>query len=80
MPTLKICEAALLPVMVYNQGGGFLYGSAQLEQRNPARFMTSRRVIVVTFQYRLGVFGFLSTGDRSAPGNFGMKDQVMALR
>ncbi|XP_041769691.1 juvenile hormone esterase-like [Anopheles merus] len=80
MPTLKIREAAPLPVMVYIQGGGFLYGSAQLEQRNPARFMTWRRVIVVTFQYRLGVFGFLSTGDRAAPGNFGMKDQVMALR
>ncbi|XP_061496509.1 putative inactive carboxylesterase 4 [Anopheles gambiae] len=80
MPTLQILEDALLPVMVYIQGGGFLYGSAQLEQRNPARFMTWRRVIVVTFQYRLGVFGFLSTGDRSAPGNFGMKDQVMVLR
>uniref|UniRef100_A0A8W7Q461 carboxylesterase n=1 Tax=Anopheles coluzzii TaxID=1518534 RepID=A0A8W7Q461_ANOCL len=80
MPTLQILEDALLPVMVYIQGGGFLYGSAQLEQRNPARFMTSRRVIVVTFQYRLGVFGFLSTGDRAAPGNFGMKDQVMVLR
>nr|XP_040229315.2 juvenile hormone esterase-like [Anopheles coluzzii] len=80
VPALEVRDAGLLPVMVYIHGGGFLYGSAQTEQRDPARFMSWRRVIVVTFQYRLGVFGFLSTGDRAASGNFGMKDQVMALR
>ena len=37
-------------------------------------------VIVVTFNYRLGSFGFLSTGDGRIKGNFGMKDQVMALQ
>uniref|UniRef100_A0A182NJF8 Carboxylesterase type B domain-containing protein n=1 Tax=Anopheles dirus TaxID=7168 RepID=A0A182NJF8_9DIPT len=79
-PTLRHAHEEPMPVMVYIHGGGYLAGSAQLEQRDPARFMSSRRVIVVTFQYRLGVFGFLSTGDRAAPGNFGMKDQVMALR
>uniref|UniRef100_A0A182QV29 carboxylesterase n=1 Tax=Anopheles farauti TaxID=69004 RepID=A0A182QV29_9DIPT len=79
-PTLKRTVDGPLPVLVYIHGGGYLYGSAQPEQRDPARFMTSRRVIVVTFQYRLSVFGFFSTGDRSASGNFGMKDQVMALR
>ena len=30
----------------------------------------------VTIQYRLGMFGFLSTEDASAPGNYGMLDQV----
>uniref|UniRef100_A0A182PNE9 carboxylesterase n=1 Tax=Anopheles epiroticus TaxID=199890 RepID=A0A182PNE9_9DIPT len=80
IPALEVRDADLLPVMVYIHGGGFLYGSAQIEQRDPARFMSSRKVIVVTFQYRLGVFGFLSTGDTSASGNFGMKDQVLVLR
>ncbi|XP_049300078.1 uncharacterized protein LOC125772418 [Anopheles funestus] len=79
-PVIGVRQSKLLPVMVYIHGGGFLYGSAQPEQRDPSRFMSTRKVIVVTFQYRLGVFGFFSTGDRAAPGNFGMKDQVMVLR
>ncbi len=33
-------------------------------------------VVLVTIQYRLGMFGFLSTEDASAPGNYGMLDQV----
>ncbi|KAH1021322.1 hypothetical protein HUJ04_010853, partial [Dendroctonus ponderosae] len=40
----------------------------------------NRGVILVTFNYRLGIFGFLSTLDNAAPGNFGLKDQVMALK
>ena len=37
-------------------------------------------VIVASFNYRVGSFGFLSTGDGIIKGNFGMKDQVMALQ
>lgn len=37
-------------------------------------------VIVASFQYRVGIFGFLSTGDSNIPGNAGLKDQVLALR
>lgn len=37
-------------------------------------------VIVVTFNYRLGVFGFLSTGDGEVSENNGMWDQLMALQ
>ena len=33
-------------------------------------------VILVTIQYRLGMFGFMSTEDDEAPGNYGMLDQV----
>ena len=36
--------------------------------------------ILVTLQYRLGMFGFLSTESEEAPGNYGMLDQVAALR
>ncbi|XP_035787947.1 venom carboxylesterase-6-like [Anopheles albimanus] len=73
-------NAGLLPVMFYIHGGAFSRGAASTATRDPVRLMTTRRVIVVTIQYRLGVLGFLSTGDLSASGNFGMKDQVLALR
>ncbi|XP_041339901.1 bile salt-activated lipase-like [Pyrgilauda ruficollis] len=36
-------------------------------------------VIVVTINYRVGPLGFLSTGDENLPGNYGLKDQHMAI-
>ena len=37
-------------------------------------------MVVVVIQYRLGAFGFLTTEDSAAPGNYGMLDQVAALK
>ncbi|XP_055621102.1 juvenile hormone esterase-like [Toxorhynchites rutilus septentrionalis] len=68
-----------LPVMVYIHGGGFFAGSASSAVHGPEYFMETGRVILVTLQYRLGVFGFFSIGEEAAPGNFALKDQVMAL-
>jgi acetylcholinesterase len=42
--------------------------------------LIDREVVIVTINYRLGVFGFLSMGTKEVPGNAGMKDQVMALK
>ncbi|XP_068144437.1 juvenile hormone esterase-like [Drosophila tropicalis] len=69
-----------LPVMVYIHGGGFIGGSAGPSVSGPEYFMDSQAVILVTVSYRVGVFGFLSTGDGNMPGNFGLKDQTMALK
>ncbi|XP_050097903.1 juvenile hormone esterase-like [Anopheles aquasalis] len=70
----------LLPVMVYIHGGGYFYGSADPQLFGPERILATQRVLLVTIQYRLGVFGFLSTGDTVVPGNAGMHDQVLALK
>ncbi|XP_068224772.1 venom carboxylesterase-6-like [Palaemon carinicauda] len=66
-----------LPVMVFIHGGAFQVGS--ILDTSPAPLMTED-VLVVTFQYRLGTLGFLSTEDSVLPGNLGLKDQTLALR
>ena len=66
-----------LPVMVYIHGGGYLMGTAITF---PSDILALQGVVVVIIQYRLGPFGFLTTGDSAAPGNYGMLDQVEALK
>lgn len=39
-----------------------------------------RDVVLVTINYRVGVFGFLATGTKEVTGNMGLKDQVLALK
>ncbi|XP_055533357.1 juvenile hormone esterase-like [Wyeomyia smithii] len=69
-----------LPVIFYIHGGSYASGSASAVEYGPERLMGTRKVIVVVIQYRLGAFGFLSTEDKCAPGNYGLKDQNLALR
>ncbi|CAH1997709.1 unnamed protein product [Acanthoscelides obtectus] len=38
-----------------------------------------RDLILVTFNYRIGALGFLSTGDEVVPGNNGLRDQTLVL-
>ncbi|RXG57880.1 Venom carboxylesterase-6 [Armadillidium vulgare] len=66
-----------LPVMVFIHGGGFM----GLGAYNFAPYVLMNRCIVlVVIQYRLGIFGFLSTEDSVMPGNMGLKDQQLALK
>ncbi|XP_013193079.2 carboxylic ester hydrolase [Amyelois transitella] len=67
-----------LPVVVYVHGGGFQIGYG--DALTPKQFVEEKNVIAVTFNYRLGVHGFLCLGTKLAPGNAGMKDQVALLR
>lgn len=68
---------ALYPVMVFIHGGGFNTGASILW---PGYQLALRGVVVVTIQYRLGPLGFLSNGDQAIPGNYGLLDQVQALK
>ncbi|XP_038050539.1 cholinesterase 1-like isoform X2 [Patiria miniata] len=77
VPNPKPTKAA---VMLFIHGGAFLVGSGSEETYNGISLAAYRDVIVVTFNYRLGVFGFLSTGDGELPGNNGMWDQLEALK
>ncbi len=71
-----------LPVMVWIHGGGHQFGSA-----NPyeSHSLPALGVVLVTINYRLGLYGFLAHPDLAAEdahgstGNYGMLDQIAAL-
>ncbi|KAK0424071.1 hypothetical protein QR680_008483 [Steinernema hermaphroditum] len=74
-------EAGGRPVLVFIHGGGFcVHSSAHYGDVGMCSTICKKGVIVVTIQYRLGFFGFLSTNDAEAPGNFGLFDQALALK
>lgn len=70
----------LWPVLVYIHGGGFYSLSGQSYNYAGPKNLIDRDIVLVTFNYRLGSLGFLSTGTEEAPGNNGLKDQVVLLR
>ena len=71
------------PVMVWLHGGGFRIGGAGLELYNGEQ-LAREGVVVVTINYRLGRLGFFAHPalhqEGEAPGNFGLLDQIQALR
>ncbi|KAK9883514.1 hypothetical protein WA026_001690 [Henosepilachna vigintioctopunctata] len=75
----KGAEHPTKPVIVYIHGGGFYSLSGKSNWVGP-EYLMDRDIVLVTFNYRLGSLGFLSTGDKEAPGNNGLKDQVIALK
>ncbi|MBL8028523.1 MAG: carboxylesterase family protein, partial [Fibrobacteres bacterium] len=89
--TPSVDSVANLPVMVFIHGGGNQQGSASDSGLGTAIYhgknLSQRgNVVVVTIQYRLGVMGFLvhkglEGGDgRALSGNYGVLDQIMALK
>ncbi len=74
-----------LSVLVYIYGGGFQFGDGS-ESRYGGEEMAQKGIVVVTFNYRLGVFGFLALPELTqespnhASGDYGLLDQVAALR
>ena len=73
-----------LPVMFWIHGGGYRGGSAS-EPRHNGDFLPTKGVVLVTINYRLGVFGFLATSDLAkeaggSAGNYGLMDMIAALQ
>jgi carboxylesterase type B len=85
-PTLD--SLANLPVMFWIHGGSFLIGtSTELftffsTTRNiyDGTQLALRDVVIITINYRLGIFGFLFGNRTDAPGNAGFWDQAVALQ
>ncbi len=77
-------RSAKLPVMVWIHGGGNIEGSQEWPPLGPV--LAKHGVVVVTINYRLGVFGYFSHPALSAEsphhssGNYGLLDQMAALR
>ena len=73
-----------LPVMVWFYGGSFLFGSAS-DIRFDGEAFARKDVVLVTANYRVGLFGYLAHPDLSresphgASGNYGLLDQIAAL-
>jgi para-nitrobenzyl esterase len=83
--TPSLSAAAKLPVVVFLHGGGFNEGSGDIaayDGENLAR----KGIVVVTINYRVGIFGFLAHPELTAEspehssGNYGILDQIAALK
>jgi para-nitrobenzyl esterase len=72
-----------VPVIIWIHGGGFYGGSGAQPLYDGSR-LARRGVVVVTINYRLGIFGFFAhpelTAREHVTGNQGLLDQVAALR
>ncbi|XP_013396372.1 carboxylesterase 5A [Lingula anatina] len=65
-------------VMVFIHGGGYRNGQGMFSPCE--RLSIHGDVICVTINYRLDIFGFISTLDNHASGNYGLWDQHAALK
>lgn len=74
-----------LPVAFWIHGGGFLGGFGS-EMEFDGEAFCKQGVILVTINYRLGLFGFLAhewlseENEKGVSGNYGIMDQIMALK
>ncbi|RYD79196.1 MAG: carboxylesterase family protein [Sphingobacteriales bacterium] len=73
-----------LPVLVYFYGGGYVAGDGS-EPRYDGEAMAKKGIVVLTVNYRLGIFGFMAHPEltkesaNKSSGNYGLLDQQMAL-
>nr|CDJ97604.1 Carboxylesterase domain containing protein [Haemonchus contortus] len=77
----RTAPAGGYPILLWVHGGGYEIGSASLYGfKGFADIYIPHDIIVVTLQYRLGVYGFFSSGDSRMPGNLGLFDMAEAVK
>ena len=80
--TANVGKEKLQPVMVWIHGGSHQAGAGSSEFYQ-ADALVEKGVVLVTFNYRLGPFGYLAhpalTEEAGTSGNYGLLDQVAAL-
>jgi para-nitrobenzyl esterase len=78
-------SAEKLPVLVWIHGGRYTEGSASIPAYD-GEMLSSKGLVVVSINYRLGVFGYLAHPEltresaHKVSGNYGILDQIAALR
>jgi para-nitrobenzyl esterase len=84
-PTAATTTKKLLPVMFWIPGGAFQAGSAS-EPRQDGERLARKGVVVVSANYRLGVFGFFAhpeltrEAETKGSGNYALLDMIAALQ
>lgn len=83
--TPKISASARLPVMVWIHGGASVFGASHDPTYDGERLANEKGVIIVSINYRLGVFGYMAhpllteESESNSSGNYGLMDQIAAL-
>ncbi|XP_055354066.1 acetylcholinesterase-like [Paramacrobiotus metropolitanus] len=78
VPPISKEKPAAFPVLLWIHGGGFQFGEKDLY--NATGLAAAIDAVVVTINYRLFAFGFLTTGDGVLKGNYGLGDVKTALK
>ncbi|XP_077524782.1 acetylcholinesterase-1-like [Amblyomma americanum] len=68
------------PVVVFIHGGAFQWGDSSLFLYNPSNFVALTDVVFVSFNYRVGIFGFFHSDAAGILGNMGLWDQNLVLK
>ncbi|XP_074596365.1 carboxylesterase 1E-like [Brevipalpus obovatus] len=82
LPEKSFTENESLPVMVFIHGGYFIQGAGNFDSLSPNPLVAIHNIVIVSFNYRLGPFGFLCAGSDvpDIKSNLGFQDQVLALQ
>ncbi|RAL02569.1 carboxylesterase [Aspergillus ibericus CBS 121593] len=79
LPGPDVPDDQLKPVLFWIHGGGFAQGTGSDLTFDGGSLTSRSDVVIVTSNYRLNIFGYLSLDDGIIPGNYWMSDNIAAL-